>query len=65
MLDTFVGLPDGSAWIRDRFEGDAGDPSAVGRMAAERALAAGASDLLAQAESAPEAADRPAAHPGA
>ena len=44
------GLPDGSAWIRDRRQGDAADPSALGRELGERMLAAGAGALLAQAE---------------
>jgi hydroxymethylbilane synthase len=50
-LDGYAGLPDGSAWIRDRVEGDAGDPSALGRELADRMLAAGAGALLAAAES--------------
>ena len=49
-LDGYVGLPDGSAWIRDRVEGRTDDPSALGRELAERMLSAGAGDLLAQAE---------------
>jgi hydroxymethylbilane synthase len=54
-LDTFVGLPDGSAWIRDRVEGDAEAPSELGREAARRLEAAGARDIL-------SAADRVSAH---
>jgi len=50
-LDGYAGLPDGSAWIRDRVEGDAGDPSALGRELAERMLAVGAGELLAAADS--------------
>jgi hydroxymethylbilane synthase len=49
-VETFVGLPDGSAWIRDRVAGDAEEPSALGRAAAERLLSAGAAALLAEAE---------------
>ena len=49
-LEAFLGLPDGSAWIRDRVEGDAADPAALGRKAAERLLAAGAGDLLEAAQ---------------
>jgi hydroxymethylbilane synthase len=49
-VDAYAGLPDGSAWIRDRVEGDAADPSALGRELGERMLAAGAGQLLAQAE---------------
>ena len=35
-VEGYAGLPDGSAWIRDRLEGDAADPSALGRELAER-----------------------------
>jgi hydroxymethylbilane synthase len=49
-VEAYAGLPDGSAWIRDRVEGDAADPSALGRELGERMLAAGAGALLAQAE---------------
>jgi hydroxymethylbilane synthase len=49
-LSAFVGLPDGSHWIRDSLDGDAGDPVALGRAVAERLEAAGARELLAQAE---------------
>jgi hydroxymethylbilane synthase len=45
-LTAFVGLPDGSHWIRDDFAGDAGDPAALGREVARRLDAAGASELL-------------------
>jgi hydroxymethylbilane synthase len=47
-LRTFVGAPDGSAWVRDEASGDASDASAVGEAAAERLLAAGARDVLAR-----------------
>ena len=49
-LEAFVGLPDGTSWIRDRVEARADDPSALGREAADRLLAAGAADVLARAE---------------
>jgi hydroxymethylbilane synthase len=49
-VEAYAGLPDGSAWIRDRVEGDAADPPALGRELAERMLAVGAGALLAQAE---------------
>jgi hydroxymethylbilane synthase len=49
-LDAFVGLADGSEWLRDRFEGDAGEPVAAGRALAERLLSAGARDILDRAE---------------
>jgi hydroxymethylbilane synthase len=45
-LHTFVGLPDGSSWIRDTLEGPAGDPAALGREVGERLMAAGAEELL-------------------
>ena len=48
--EAFVGLPDGSEWIRDRVEGDAGEPAVVGAALAERLLAAGAREILNRAE---------------
>ena len=51
-MDAFVGLPDGSVWIRDQLTGDPEDPAALGSEIAERLIAAGASDILAQAEAA-------------
>ena len=49
-IEAFVGLPDGSEWVRDRLEDDAADPAAVGAQLAERLATAGARDLLARAE---------------
>jgi hydroxymethylbilane synthase len=49
-LTTFIGLPDGSRWIRDELEGDAAEPAALGAAVGERLLAAGAAELLAEAE---------------
>ncbi len=46
-LTGWVGLPDGTAWLRDRVSGP---PAQAGLRCAERMLAAGARDLLAQAE---------------
>lgn len=46
-LVAWVGLPDGSAWVRDRVRGAA---DAVGLMVAERMVAAGAGELLRRAE---------------
>jgi hydroxymethylbilane synthase len=46
-IDGWVGLPDGSAWLRDTVSGD---PDGVGGECAERMLAAGAAELLARAE---------------
>jgi hydroxymethylbilane synthase len=49
-IDAFVGLPDGSEWLRDRIEGDAAEPAVAGVLLAERLLGAGARDLLDRAE---------------
>ena len=49
-IEAFVGLPDGSEWIRDRVEGDSGEPAAAGAQLAERLLGAGARDILDRAE---------------
>jgi len=46
-LAGWVGLPDGSAWLRDEVSGEA---DAVGAQCARRMLAAGAGELLTQAE---------------
>jgi hydroxymethylbilane synthase len=46
-LEAWVGLPDGSAWLRDVIRGE---PDTVGVICAERMRAAGADALLAQAE---------------
>jgi hydroxymethylbilane synthase len=49
-VDAFVGLPDGSEWLRDRVEGDARRPEAVGELLAERLRSAGAREILDRAE---------------
>lgn len=49
-IDAFVGLPDGSEWLRDHIEADAGEPAVAGVLLAERLLGAGARDLLDRAE---------------
>jgi hydroxymethylbilane synthase len=49
-IDAFVGLPDGSEWLRDQVEGDAADPASAGTLLAERLLSAGARDILDRAE---------------
>ncbi|HEX8743216.1 MAG TPA: hydroxymethylbilane synthase [Thermoleophilaceae bacterium] len=51
-LTAFAGLPDGSRWIRDGLSIDAGHPSELGTGVADRLLAAGAAELLAEAETA-------------
>jgi hydroxymethylbilane synthase len=48
--EAFVGLPDGSEWIRDRVEGEADDPAFAGALLAERLLGAGAREILDRAE---------------
>jgi hydroxymethylbilane synthase len=48
-IGAFVGLPDGSEWIRDELEADASDPETAGAELAKRLLGAGAADLLARA----------------
>jgi hydroxymethylbilane synthase len=49
-MDAFVGLPDGSEWIRDRVEGPATEPALLGAELAQRLLATGARDILDRAE---------------
>jgi hydroxymethylbilane synthase len=49
-LSAYVGLPDGSHWIRDTLSGEPGDPAALGRAVAERLRTAGAEELLSVAE---------------
>ncbi|HET6997099.1 MAG TPA: hydroxymethylbilane synthase [Solirubrobacterales bacterium] len=51
-IEAFVGLPDGSEWLRDQVEGDASEPAAAGILLAERLLSAGARNLLDRAEQA-------------
>ena len=45
-VEAFVGLPDGSEWVRDTVRRPAQDPAQVGRWLAGRLLAAGAGELL-------------------
>lgn len=49
-LDAFIGLPDGSEWLRDTLEGDHSEPTLLGAELAKRLLATGARDLLDRAE---------------
>jgi hydroxymethylbilane synthase len=49
-LCAFVGLPDGSHWIRDELRATAAEPAALGAAVGERLLAAGAAELLHEAE---------------
>lgn len=47
-MRAFVGRADGSAWVRDTLAGPRTEPAALGRAVAERVLAAGAQELLAE-----------------
>ena len=49
-LRAWVGLPDGSSWVRDELTAPAQDPAALGREVAARLRAAGAGELLERAE---------------
>ncbi|MDQ3721456.1 MAG: hydroxymethylbilane synthase [Actinomycetota bacterium] len=49
-LSAYAGLPDGSRWVRDRFEGLASEPAALGASVGERMVAAGAGEILDEAE---------------
>jgi hydroxymethylbilane synthase len=50
LLRAWVGLPDGSAWLSDELAGEQGAPEALGREVARRMKAAGAAELLGEAE---------------
>jgi hydroxymethylbilane synthase len=50
-IEAFVGLPDGSEWLRDRIEGSIEEPALAGAELVQRLLGAGARELLDQAES--------------
>lgn len=49
-IEAFVGLPDGSEWLRDRLEGSAEEPALAGAELVQRLLGAGARELLDRAE---------------
>jgi hydroxymethylbilane synthase len=49
-VEAFVGLPDGTEWLRDRVEGEAEEPVAAGALIARRLISAGARDILDRAE---------------
>jgi hydroxymethylbilane synthase len=49
-LDAFIGLPDGSEWVRDSVESDSTEPTALGAELAQRLIGAGARELLERAE---------------
>lgn len=46
-LAAYVGLPDGSQWVRDDLAGDPDSPAALGEEVAARVLAAGGARILA------------------
>jgi len=48
-LTAFVGLPDGSEWVRDAIEVDAAEPLEAGTELAERLIGAGAAELVERA----------------
>lgn len=49
-MRAWVGMPDGSRWIRDQLDGAARDPADVGEELAARMRTAGAAELLSAAE---------------
>jgi hydroxymethylbilane synthase len=49
-IEAFLGLPDGSEWLRDRTEASVEEPSLAGAELAQRLLGAGARELLDRAE---------------
>jgi len=49
-IDAFVGLPDGSEWLRDSIEGSAEEPALAGAELVQRLLGAGAREILDRAE---------------
>ncbi|MEX1220452.1 MAG: hydroxymethylbilane synthase, partial [Solirubrobacterales bacterium] len=64
-IDGYVGLVDGSQWIRDTVEGSSAHPEAVGAELARRMIAAGARELLQRAaEDDPRVGDSPGVRDG-
>jgi hydroxymethylbilane synthase len=49
-IEAFVGLPDGSEWLRDSVEGSSEEPTLLGAELAKRLLDTGARELLARSE---------------
>lgn len=49
-IEAFVGLPDGSEWLRDRIEGSSDEPTLLGAEIAKRLVDTGARELLDRAE---------------
>ena len=50
VMDGFIGLADGSEWIRDKVEGDPSRPEDLGGELARRLKQAGGADILARAQ---------------
>jgi hydroxymethylbilane synthase len=46
---AFVGLPDGSEWVRDEVTGDPEEPALLGAALAARLISAGGGELLRRA----------------
>jgi hydroxymethylbilane synthase len=49
-IEAFVGLPDGSEWLRDRLEASAEEPALAGAELVQRLVGAGAREILERAE---------------
>jgi hydroxymethylbilane synthase len=49
-MEAFVGLPDGSEWLRDSVEGDPAEPTLLGAELAKRLIDTGAREILNRAE---------------
>ena len=49
-IEAFVGLPDGSEWLRDQVEGDPAEPTLLGAELAKRLIDTGAREILDRAE---------------
>lgn len=49
-MEAFVGLPDGSEWLRDSVEGDPAEPTLLGAELAKRLIDTGAREILDRAE---------------
>ncbi len=49
-IEAFVGLPDGSEWLRDSVEGNSDEPTLLGAELAKRLVDTGARELLDRAE---------------
>ena len=49
-IEAFVGLPDGSEWLRDRIEGDSKEPTLLGAELVKRLVDTGGRELLERAE---------------